>query len=55
VNARNAAGDSKVHYINTNGWLTAADYTDGLHPSVSGHIKAARLLQPILAPYVSAH
>ncbi len=52
VNARNAAGDTKVHYINTNGWLTSADYSDGLHPSVSGHIKAANLLQPILEPYI---
>ncbi|SFD99656.1 Lysophospholipase L1 [Chitinophaga sp. CF118] len=55
VSARNAAGDSKVHYINTAGWLTqgTSDYLpDNLHPSVSGHIKAANLLQPILAPYV---
>ena len=54
VNARNAAGDAKVHYINTSGWLSAADYTDGLHPSVGGHTRAAHLLQPILAPYVTA-
>ena len=53
VNARIAAGDAKVHYINTDGWLTSADYSDGLHPSVSGHIKAANLLKPILAPYVN--
>jgi lysophospholipase L1-like esterase len=52
VNARNAAGDTKVHYINTAGWLSAGDYTDGTHPSVSGHIKVANLLKPILAPYV---
>jgi lysophospholipase L1-like esterase len=52
VNARIAAGDTKIHYINTTGWLTSADYADGLHPSVAGHIKAAGLLQPILAPYV---
>jgi hypothetical protein len=53
VNARINAGDAKLHYIDTNGWLTTADYTDGLHPSVSGHIKAANLLQPILAPYLT--
>ncbi len=54
VNARIAAGDTKVHYIDTNGWLTNADYTDGLHPSVAGNIKAAGLLQPIIAPYLDA-
>jgi lysophospholipase L1-like esterase len=55
VNARIAAGDSKVHYVNTNGWLTAgsSDFTDGLHPSVSGHIKVSNQLQPILAPYLT--
>lgn len=53
VNARIAAGDNKLHYIDTNGWLTTADYTDGLHPSVAGNIKAANLLKPILQPYVN--
>lgn len=55
VAARNAAGDTKVHYINTDGWITpgTADYVDGVHPSVSGHIKVANLLSPILAPYVN--
>jgi len=56
VNARIAAGDNKVHYIDTDGWLTrnSPDYTNNtdVHPSVSGHIKAAGLLQPILAPYL---
>jgi hypothetical protein len=57
VTARIAAGDTRLHYIDTNGWLTpnSADYTNnaGAHPSVSGHIKAANLLQPILAPYLT--
>lgn len=57
VNARIAAGDNKVHYINTDGWLTrnSPDYTNNtdVHPSVSGHIKAAGRLKPILAPYLS--
>ncbi|MVT41472.1 hypothetical protein GO495_12820 [Chitinophaga oryziterrae] len=58
VSARNAAGDSRVHYINTQGWLAqnTSDYLpDNLHPSVSGHIKAANLLQPILAPYINGN
>ncbi len=49
VNARIAAGDNKLHYVNTSGWLTSSDYNDGVHPSVAGHIKAANLLQPILS------
>jgi len=55
ANARIGAGDSKVHYIDTTGWLTAgsSDYNDAVHPSISGHIKAANLLQPILAPYLN--
>lgn len=57
VAARIAAGDNDVHFIETNGWLTpnSADYTGGtgVHPSVSGHIKAANFLQPYLAPYLS--
>jgi lysophospholipase L1-like esterase len=56
VNARIAAGDTKIHFINTNGWLVkgTSDYGSGVHPSVSGHIKVANLLKPILAPYLSS-
>jgi hypothetical protein len=54
VNARHAAGDGKVIYIETTNWVTTADYTDGLHPSVAGHIKIANLLKPILSPYLSS-
>lgn len=55
VAARIAAGDKKVHYVNTEGWITqsTSDYlTDNLHPSESGHLKIAGLLQAVLAPYV---
>jgi lysophospholipase L1-like esterase len=54
VNARHAAGDAKVIYIDTSNWLTTTDYTDGLHPSVAGHIKVSNLLKPILSPYLSS-
>jgi lysophospholipase L1-like esterase len=54
VNARHAAGDANVIYIETTNWVTTADYTDGLHPSVAGHIKIANLLKPILSPYLSS-
>jgi hypothetical protein len=57
VQARNAAGDNKVYYVNTTGWLIKAkgseDYNDGAHPSVSGQIKAAKQLAAVLAPYLA--
>lgn len=51
VNARIAAGDNKLHYVDTDGWLTKADYGDGLHPSVEGQKKAAALLMPIIKKF----
>jgi lysophospholipase L1-like esterase len=44
VDARNAAGDTRVYYVDTTGWLGSADYTDGLHPNDQGSGKAARAL-----------
>jgi lysophospholipase L1-like esterase len=44
VTARNAAGDERVYYIDTTGWLVAADFTDGLHPNAQGSQKAAAAL-----------
>ncbi|RYD89936.1 MAG: hypothetical protein EOP54_24775, partial [Sphingobacteriales bacterium] len=56
VNARINAGDNKVHFVNTSGWLTAnaSDYLpgDNTHPSVSGQAKAGNLLKSVIAPYV---
>jgi lysophospholipase L1-like esterase len=49
-----ALNDSKVRYINTEGWLTAgADYedTDG-HPNEAGHLKVADRLAPIIRPAI---
>ena len=55
VNALSEIGDSHVHYIDTTGWLTRGtdDYTDNTHPSVSGHNKVSKLLEPVLAPYIN--
>lgn len=53
VAARVSAGDQKVHYLDTTGWLIAADYNDGLHPSDEGQVKIAGLLTPILASYLA--
>ncbi|WP_410608328.1 GDSL-type esterase/lipase family protein [Amycolatopsis sp. lyj-109] len=49
VAARNNAGDGKVRYVSTEGWLTpAADTADGTHPNDAGHRKiAARLAAAI--------
>ena len=44
VDARIAAGDTRVFYVDTAGWLGASDYDDGLHPNVTGSGKAATAL-----------
>jgi lysophospholipase L1-like esterase len=37
--AKITAGDAKMFYVDTTGWLVAADYTEGLHPNIVGHQK----------------
>ncbi len=50
VAARNAAGDSKVRFINTEGWINlSTDTADGTHPNDAGHQKIANRLVPILS------
>ncbi|KUL61609.1 aromatic ring-opening dioxygenase LigA [Streptomyces violaceusniger] len=51
VSARNGAGDAKVSYVDTSGWLTdGTDYEDGNgHPSEAGHTKFANRLAPVIA------
>jgi lysophospholipase L1-like esterase len=51
VAARNSAGDSRVYFVGTEGWLTAgADYVDGDgHPNDQGQAKIADRLAPIIA------
>jgi lysophospholipase L1-like esterase len=44
VDARRAAGDTRVYYVNTSGWLVNADFTDGVHPNEAGSQKAATAL-----------
>jgi lysophospholipase L1-like esterase len=43
MSAKNA-GDQRVYYVDTTGWLGNADFTDGLHPNVQGSGKAATAL-----------
>jgi lysophospholipase L1-like esterase len=52
VNARLSAGDSKVKYVDTSGWLESTDYADGVHPTDAGHVKVTNRLLPILLPYL---
>ena len=58
----NAAGDTHIHYTDTSGWLNfdpktgkvdAVDSSDGLHPSVAGHVKIAHRLADALKPYLT--
>jgi lysophospholipase L1-like esterase len=49
VQTRNAAGDAKVYYVASTGWLTSADFTDGTHPTDAGHRKIADRLAPIVS------
>jgi lysophospholipase L1-like esterase len=44
VQARQAAGDKRVYYVDTTGWLGNGDYTDGTHPNQQGSQKAASAL-----------
>ncbi|MDQ3813390.1 MAG: GDSL-type esterase/lipase family protein [Armatimonadota bacterium] len=46
--AGNDAGDNKVYFIDTSGWITRADTNDGVHPTVAGHQKIADKLAPLL-------
>lgn len=48
VTARQAAGDRRVFYVDTTGWLGPADFTDGVHPNAQGSVKAADRLAEVL-------
>jgi lysophospholipase L1-like esterase len=53
VAARNAAGDSQVHFVDTTGWVNAAtDTSDNVHPTDAGHAKIAQRLTPVLDQYL---
>jgi hypothetical protein len=47
------AGDTKVHFVKTEGWIVGSDTKDGVHPSDDGHVKITGLLLPKLQPYLS--
>jgi lysophospholipase L1-like esterase len=52
VAARIAAGDTNMFYVDTTGWLTAADYTEGIHPNLQGTAKIVANLVPLLRSHM---
>ena len=41
VAARKTAGDAKIFYVDTAGWTSSGDFTDGVHPNQAGSVKIA--------------
>jgi lysophospholipase L1-like esterase len=52
VSTRTAAGDSRVHFVDTAGWIGSGDLHDSVHPTDAGHAKVAQRLTPILDQYL---
>ncbi|WP_305783831.1 SGNH/GDSL hydrolase family protein [Symbioplanes lichenis] len=48
VQARTAAGDAKVRYVDTTGWLPADGLSDSVHPNDKGHAAIADRLAPLV-------
>lgn len=44
-----AEADPRTEYVDTAGWLRPEEFTDGLHPSLAGHMNAARRLEAVIA------
>ncbi len=49
----NSAGDTRVHFIDTTGWLVKEDFGDGVHPTAAGNAKVAARLTPLLKPLLA--
>jgi hypothetical protein len=48
-------GDTRLHYVNTKGWLASSDFaSDGLHPTDAGHVKVAAKIVAVLQPYMDS-
>lgn len=50
-----SAFDPMVFYVDTAGWLRASDYSDGVHPNLSGHMRAALLLASVIRDVLDRH
>lgn len=44
VSALHTAGDARIFFVDTTGWLGTGDFTDGIHPNDQGSPKAALAL-----------
>ena len=51
-NAVTAVGDSRVHFVDTTGWIGTADLVDSVHPNDAGHAKIAQRLTPVIDQYI---
>ncbi|MFI1996576.1 GDSL-type esterase/lipase family protein [Actinoplanes sp. NPDC020271] len=49
VQARNAAGDAAVFYVDTTGWLPSDGLSDSVHPNDKGHQAIADRLAPVIS------
>lgn len=54
VQARNAAGDANVFYVDTTGWLPSSGLSDSVHPNDSGHRAIADRLAPVLTGHLGS-
>jgi lysophospholipase L1-like esterase len=52
VASRAAAGDARIFFVDTTGWLSAPDFTDGVHPNAQGSAKVTQLLTPVLQTHL---
>jgi lysophospholipase L1-like esterase len=52
VDALRTAGDNRVVYLDTAGWLGGGDFTDGVHPNAQGNGKAAKQLAPFVQSWL---
>ncbi|BEL01969.1 SGNH/GDSL hydrolase family protein [Actinoplanes sichuanensis] len=49
VQARNAAGDAAVFYVDTTGWLPSDGLSDSVHPNDKGHQAITDRLAPVIS------
>lgn len=53
VNIRRSKGDNKIVFINTEGWLSVADTTDRIHPTVNKQIDLSQKLYDAIRDYIN--
>jgi hypothetical protein len=52
VQERANAKDIAIHFVDTEGWITKSDTSDGTHPTDAGHAIVAAKLAPIIKSYL---